>query len=89
MTPEIAEKLFKVFYHMKLMQFAFNIKCYSSNKNKFKVAKKNKQQKVVNNGDRSNKLSPKINEFQAKILPPSTIKKTQKTTGSLIIKGWH
>ena len=89
MTPETAEKLSKVFYHMKLMQFTFNIKYCSLNKNKFKVATKNKQQNVVNNGDRSNKSSPKINEFQAKILPPSTTKKTQKTTGSLIIKEWH
>ena len=32
-------------------------------------------------------LGRNTNEFQAKIVPPSTIMK--KTTGSLTIKGWH
>ena len=61
--PNIAEKLFQVFYHTKSMPFALNIKWSNKNKEKrkkIKITIKNKKQEFVNNGDRAKKSCAKI-----------------------------
>ena len=72
------------------MLFVLNIKYYRSNKSKQKqkISKLllNKQEEVVNNGDKSNKFCANIlTNFKPKFHLPRTIKKEkmQKTTGCL------